>query len=158
MLRFILVIVAVVFGSSAQNEGVLSVARGHGTVGGSEFIRLGGPEGSLYERPVGECTPSGGSGEILLNCRCQGGEEPVGGVSGGRLLSYVCAPSCGRRVLGQAGGVRALGGSVGSCPASPLGPTECLSGKCFLSPMHGCPAGTKGFSLLKFGPVCMYTK
>ncbi|KAF4758015.1 hypothetical protein FOZ63_014856 [Perkinsus olseni] len=81
MLRFILVIDAVVFGSSAQGEGVLSVARGHGTFGGSEeFISLGGPDGSLYERPVGECTPSGASGEILLNCRCQGGEEPVGGV------------------------------------------------------------------------------
>ncbi|KAF4658868.1 hypothetical protein FOL46_006801 [Perkinsus olseni] len=154
------VIAVVIVGSSAQGKGVLSVARGHGTFGGSEeeFISLGGPDGSLDERPVGECTPSGASGEILLDCRCQGGEEPVGGVSGRRLLSYVCAPSCGRRVLGQAGGIRALGGSVGSCPASPLGPTECLSGKCFLSPTPGCPAGTKGFSFLKFGPVCMYPK
>ncbi|KAF4710309.1 hypothetical protein FOZ63_033369 [Perkinsus olseni] len=161
MLRFILVIVAVVFGSSAQGEGVLSVARGHGTFGGpeEEFISLSELEGSLYERPYGECTPSGASGEILLNCYCQGAEEsPIGGVSGGRLIAYVCAPSCGRRVLGQAGGVRALGGSVGSCPASPLGPTECLSGKCFLSPENGCPADMRYVNLLTFGSVCMYPK
>ncbi|KAF4734077.1 hypothetical protein FOZ63_023505 [Perkinsus olseni] len=161
MLRFATVIATAAIGSSTLDEGILSVARGHSTFRHSqdhtdEFTDLDG-SGPFYERPIGKCTPSGPSGEILLNCYCQGGEEPVGGLNGGKLVADVCAPSCGRRALGQAGGVRALEGSVGSCPASPLGPTECLSGKCFLSPTHGCPAGMKGFYLLKFGPVCMYT-
>ncbi|KAF4720625.1 hypothetical protein FOZ62_001415 [Perkinsus olseni] len=135
MLRIATVIAIVAISASIHDEGVLPVARGHGTFGHSEnhtmeeFTGLNGFGGDRSSDGLTSMT----------NCR-----------------TLVRAPQ--RRVLGQAGGIRALGGPVGSCPASPLGPTECLSGKCFLSPMHGCPAGMKGFSLLKFGPVCMYTK
>ncbi|KAF4692957.1 hypothetical protein FOZ60_012188 [Perkinsus olseni] len=112
MLRFILVIVAVVFGSSAQNEGVLSVARGHGTVGGSEeFIRLGGPEGE-------------------------------DGFADHPILDSLTPSSCLRVV-------------EDSFPTS--APHHVAEGS-WDRPEVDVPAGTKGFSLLKFGPVCMYTK
>ncbi|EER17939.1 hypothetical protein Pmar_PMAR027656, partial [Perkinsus marinus ATCC 50983] len=156
MLHSLTLIAALFIGSCAYDETALSLAISndpYGAVGEYESSAASSP---LYERPSGPCTASGG---MLLYCHCQGGENAVGGISGGKVVAFVCAPSCGRRTLREAGdSIRMLGGKGGSCPASALGRTECRSGMCFVVPNPGCPSGMYAYKVGYFGVICMYNK
>ncbi|KAF4684216.1 hypothetical protein FOZ63_032539, partial [Perkinsus olseni] len=87
-----------------------------------------------YERPTGTCGLS--LYDEVMGCYCGGDEIPIGVQNSKGLLGVVCAPPCDyRRVLGQAGGLRALKGPpMLSCATPQPYGTVCWDGRCFITP------------------------
>ncbi|KAF4684210.1 hypothetical protein FOZ60_008126 [Perkinsus olseni] len=88
----------------------------------------------FYERPTGKCTLS--VFYEVIGCHCGEDEIPRGIENSKGLLAVACAPPCDyRRVLGQAGGFRALNGRpLLSCATPQSYGTVCWDGSCFTTP------------------------
>ncbi|KAF4756743.1 hypothetical protein FOZ63_009363 [Perkinsus olseni] len=88
----------------------------------------------FYERPTGKCTLS--VYYEVIGCYCGEDEIPRGIENSKGLLAVACAPPCDyRRVLGRAGGFRALNGRpLLSCATPQPYGTVCWDGSCFITP------------------------
>ncbi|EER16597.1 hypothetical protein Pmar_PMAR017485 [Perkinsus marinus ATCC 50983] len=160
MLHSLTLIAALFIGSCAHDEADLSLAISNDVPYNSmenykSLTALGDP--SLYERPVGSCTVSGG---VLHDCRCSTrAEVAIVGLNGTNVVVFVCGLTCGRRILREADGVGALGGHHGGvCHSSSLGPTACRSGRCCVTPNPKCLPPMLAVAMGEYGTICMYKK